>query len=204
MIQESNGKFKCAIAISGDAMEQCEHYVPELIDLLKKLADTGKVEFLGEPYGNSLASLADVEEFELQVKIHSQKIKTLFGQTPKVFRNTELIYCDEMAPMFAALGFKGAVTEGAKHILGWKSPNYVYAAATAPKLQAAAQQLQAHRRHCAPFFRHELGVISPHRRQIYGLDCSHPPRRSRLSTLCMNLDTFGELQPRETGIFQFP
>jgi len=69
------------------------------------------------------------------VKIHSDKIHELFGQRPKVLRNTELIYCDEMAPQFLELGFKGAVTEGAKHILGWKSPNYIYSAASAPKLK---------------------------------------------------------------------
>ncbi|MDE5912960.1 MAG: alpha-amylase, partial [Muribaculaceae bacterium] len=126
MINDTKGRFRCAIAISGDALEQCEQYVPQFIDLLKKLADTGKVEFLGMPYPNSLASLADADEFALQVKVHSDKINELFGQRPKVMRNTELIYSDEMAPEFVELGFKGAITDGAKHILGWKSPNYVY------------------------------------------------------------------------------
>jgi alpha-amylase len=202
MIQESNGKFKCAIAISGDAMEQCEHYVPELIDLLKKLADTGNVEFLGETYGNSLASLADVEEFELQVKLHTQKIKTMFGQTPKVFRNTELIYCDEMAPMFAALGFKGAVTEGAKHILGWKSPNYVYAAATAPKFKLLLNNAKL-TDDIARRFSDMSWESYPLTADKYMDWIAATPKEEQIINLCMNLDTFGELQPRETGIFQF-
>ena len=116
MIENTKGKFRCAISISGDALEQTEQYAPEFMDLLKKLADTGKVEFLGMPYPGSLASLIDPEEFMLQVKVHAEKIKTLFGQTVKVIRNTELIYSDEIAPLFVELGFKGCVTEGAKHI----------------------------------------------------------------------------------------
>ena len=109
--------------------------MPEFIDLLKKLADTGCVEFLAETYAHSLSSLADPEEFASQVKLHDEKIKELFGQTPKVLRNTELIYSDELAPHILSMGYKGVITEGAKHILGWKSPNYVYNAASAPKLK---------------------------------------------------------------------
>ena len=135
MIQEGKGKFKCAISITGVALEQCEQYVPEFIDLLKKLADTGKVEFLAETYAHSLSSLTEPEEFMAQVKDHEKKLNDLFGVKPKVFRNTELIYCDDLAPQIAAMGYKGVITEGAKHILGWKSPNYVYSAASAPKLK---------------------------------------------------------------------
>ena len=105
-----------ALSISGTALEQFEQYVPEFIDLLKKLADTGCVEFLAETYAHSLSSLADPEEFANQVKVHDEKIKELFGQTPKVLRNTELIYCDDLAPQILAMGYKGVITEGAKHI----------------------------------------------------------------------------------------
>ena len=85
MIQDSKGAFRCALSISGTALEQCEQYVPELIDLLKKLADTGKVEFLAETYAHSLSSLTDPDEFREQVKAHDSKIYDLFGQHPKVF-----------------------------------------------------------------------------------------------------------------------
>lgn len=135
MINENGKAFKCAISITGTAIEQLQQYVPEFIDLLKKLADTGCVEFLSETYSHSLASLQDPDEFIRQVKAHDALIYSLFGQKPKVIRNTELIYDDDIASLIASMGFKAAITEGAKHILGWKSPNYVYSAESAPKLK---------------------------------------------------------------------
>ncbi|MCD7712466.1 MAG: glycoside hydrolase family 57 protein, partial [Firmicutes bacterium] len=126
MIKSSGGKFKVAFSISGTALEQMEIYSPEVIDSFKELAATGNVEFLTETYSHSLTSLGDPEDFRLQVKKHRDKIHTLFGVKPKVFRNTELIYSDEISELVYGLGFRGMLTEGAKHILGWKSPNYVY------------------------------------------------------------------------------
>lgn len=116
-------------------LEQCQQYVPEFVDLLKKLADTGCCEFLAETYAHSLASLTDIDEFRNQVKVHDEMLKTLFNVEPKVLRNTELIYDDDLAPVIYDMGYKGCITEGAKHILGWKSPNYVYSAASQPKLK---------------------------------------------------------------------
>ena len=113
-----------------------------LLTYLKTSAATGKVEFLAETYDHSLASLADPEEFRIQVKLHSDKINELFGVKPKVLRNAELIYSDELAPQILDMGFKGCITEGAKHILGWKSPNYVYSAASAPKLKLLLKKRQ--------------------------------------------------------------
>ncbi len=202
MIKETNGKFRFSIAISGDALEQCEQYAPEFIDILKKLADTGNVEFLGMPYPNSLASVADPEEFAYQVKIHSDKIHELFGQRPKVLRNTELIYCDEMAPQFLELGFKGAVTEGAKHILGWKSPNYIYSAASAPKLKLLLDNIKL-TEDITRRFSDSNWESYPLTADKYIDWIAATPQEEQIITLCMNLDTFGELQPRETGIFQF-
>ena len=133
MIEDSKGAFKCAISVTGTALEQFEQYVPDFIDLLKTLADTGCVEFLAETNSHSLASLADPEEFAIQVRNHDAKLMRLFGQKPKVLRNTELIYCDEMAPVILDMGYKGVITEGAKHILGWKSPLYGYPSASGPR-----------------------------------------------------------------------
>ena len=110
MIEDTKGKFRCSIAISGVAIEQFEQYVPEMIDLLKKLADTGKCEFVAMPYAYSLASLTDPEEFAEQVRLHSNKLNTLIGVDPKVLRNTELIYCDEIAPQILAMGYKGVIS----------------------------------------------------------------------------------------------
>ena len=134
MIKTSGGKFKVAFSISGVALEQMEIYTPEVIDSFKELAATGNVEFLSETYAHSLASLGDPEEFKHQIEKQEDKIKTLFGVKPKVFRNTELIYSDDISAMVAEMGYKGMLTEGAKHILGWKSPNYMYNSCVAPKL----------------------------------------------------------------------
>ncbi|MDE6445184.1 MAG: glycoside hydrolase family 57 protein, partial [Muribaculaceae bacterium] len=135
MVENSNREFKCSLSISGTAIEQLQLYVPEYIDLLKKLADTGCLEILAGTYSHSLSSLEDPEEFMREVKQHSDLIKRLFGLTPKVFANTELIYDDEIATLIAAMGYKVILTEGAKHILGWKSPDYVYSAISAPDVK---------------------------------------------------------------------
>ncbi|MDE6295063.1 MAG: glycoside hydrolase family 57 protein, partial [Muribaculaceae bacterium] len=135
MVKNTNGAFKCAIDISGTAIEQLQLYVPEFIDTLKKLADTKCVEFLSGTYAHSLASLEDPEEFMREVKMHDDLIHNLFGVKPKVFANTELIYDDDTALLIAAMGFGACLTEGAKHILGWKSPNYLYCSAAAPQLK---------------------------------------------------------------------
>lgn len=202
MIESTNGKFRCALSISGIALEQFEQYVPEFIDLLKKLADTGHVEFLAETYAHSLSSLVDPEEFALQVKSHDEKIFELFGQHPKVLRNTELIYCDEMAPMIHELGYKGCVTEGAKHILGWKSPNYVYSAATCPKLKLLLKNDKLSDDISFRFSNHEWDAY-PLTADKYIDWIANTPAEEQVINLFMSLETFGEIQPRESGIFQF-
>ncbi|MGC3977191.1 MAG: glycoside hydrolase family 57 protein [Paludibacteraceae bacterium] len=135
MIRATNGKFKCAFSISGVALEQLEQYAPDVIDSFKELAKTGAVEFLAETYAHSPASVYDSDEFERQVKQHAKKIDELFGKRPTVFRNSELIYSDEIGEVVLKLGFKTMLIEEAKHVLGWKSPNCVYSHAYLPKLK---------------------------------------------------------------------
>lgn len=202
MIEESKGAFRCALSITGTALEQFEQYVPEFIDLLKKLAATGKVEFLAETYAHSLSSLADPEEFASQVKMHDDKIFELFGVRPKVLRNTELIYCDEMAPQILDMGYKGVITEGAKHILGWKSPNYVYSAATAPKLKLLLKNSKLSDDISFRFSNPEWDAY-PLTADKYIDWIANTPADEQIINLFMNLETFGELQNRDTGIFQF-
>ena len=125
-VTKQKGKFKLAFSITGSALEQFDRYAPEVIDSFRKLAETGCVEFLCETYNHSLASLASKQEFEHQVLKHKAAVEQYFGVTPKTFRNTELIYSDSIGAMVAELGFKTMLTEGARHIMGWKSPNYVY------------------------------------------------------------------------------
>lgn len=202
MIEASKGKFRCAISITGTALEQCEQYVPEFVDLLKKLAHTGCVEFLAETYAHSLSSLVDPEEFALQVKAHSDKLHELFGVTPKVFRNTELIYSDEIAPQILAMGYKGVITEGAKHILGWKSPNYVYTSASAPKLKMLLKNSKLSDDIAFRFSNTEWDSY-PLTADKYVDWIASTPAEEQIVNLFLNLETFGEMQSRETGIFQF-
>ena len=129
-IEEQKGAFKVAFSITGTALEQFDRYCPEVLDSFKKLAATGCVEFLSETYYHSLSSLASESEFKHQVAKHKEAIEKYFGVTPTTFRNTELIYSDSIANMVGDLGFKTILTEGAKHVLGWQSPNYLYKAPT--------------------------------------------------------------------------
>ena len=137
MARKSDGAFKVALSLSGVGLEQLERYAPQVIDLLQELNETGCVEFIAEPYSHGLASLAPNGErsFREEVKRQVNKINQLFGQKPKVFRNSSLIYDDEIGGMVADMGFNGILTEGAKHILGWKSPHYLYHCALNPNLK---------------------------------------------------------------------
>jgi alpha-amylase len=126
IIRSSNGKFRCAFTISGVTLEQLEQYAPEVIDSFRELAQTGSIEFLAEPYAHSLASVFDANEFERQVTMHADKIEALFGKRPTAFFNAELIYSDEIGELVSKMGYKTMMIDEAKHIMGWKSPNYVY------------------------------------------------------------------------------
>ena len=203
MIKDTKGKFKVAYSISGVALEQMELYVPEVIDSFKELAKTGCVEFLAETYSHSLSSLMEEgNEFELQVKQHADKIQSLFDVKPRVFRNTELIYSDEIGDRVANLGFKGIITEGAKHILGWKSPNYLYCRASNPRLNIL-------------FKNFKLSDDITFRFSDWGWDqypltadkfmdwIAGTPESEKIVNLFMNYETFGELQGAQTGIFDF-
>ena len=137
MARESEGAFKVALSLSGVGLEQLERYAPQVIDLLQELNETGCCEYIAEPYSHGLASLAPNGEqsFRDEVKRQVEKINQLFGQKPKVFRNSSLIYDDEIGGLVADMGFKGILTEGAKHILGWKSPHYLYHCVQNPNLK---------------------------------------------------------------------
>lgn len=135
MAKNNDKYFKVALSLSGVGLEQLEMHAPKVIDLLNELNETGCVEFLCEPYSHGLSSLANEECFREESLRMKAKIKELFGQTPKVFRNSSLIYSNDIGAQVAAMGFKGMLTEGAKHILGWKSPHYIYNCALNPNLK---------------------------------------------------------------------
>lgn len=135
MLKEHPGFFKVAFSLSGVGMEQLEIHAPQVLEKLQELNQTGCVEFLAEPYSHGLASLANEGSFAKEVKRQCQKMKEYFGKEPKVLRNSSLIYSDDIGAQAAQMGFKGMLTEGARHVLGWKSPHYVYNCALAPNLK---------------------------------------------------------------------
>ena len=202
MIKSNKGEFKCAICISGTAIEQLQMYEPECIERLRQLADTGCVEFLSGTYSHSLAALEDPEEFIREVKAHDDLVYRLFGQKPKVFANTELIYDDDIAMLVASMGFKTVLTDGAKHILGWKSPNYVYRAATAPDLKLLLTNDKLSDDISMNFNNPEWDeyplTADKYINWIAGL-----PNEEQVVNILMSMDTFGTFLPAGTGIFEF-
>ncbi len=135
LIERYGDDFKVAFSISGMALEQFKAFEPKVIESFQKLANTGSVEFLAETWAHSLASLKSKKEFEAQVSMHEQAIWDLFGQKTVSFRNTELIFSNDIAKMVNDMGYKTMLTEGAKHILGWRSPNKLYTSAEVPALR---------------------------------------------------------------------
>lgn len=202
MIKNSNGEFKCAISISGIAIEQLQMYVPEYIDKLRQLSETGCVEFLSGTYSHSLSSLEDPEEFIREVKAHDDLIYRLLGQKPKVFANTALIYDDDIAMLVASMGFKTTLTDGAKHILGWKSPNYVYRAATAPSLKLLLTNDKLADDVSMNFNNPEWDEY-PLTADKYVNWIASLPEEEQVVNLHMSMDTFGSFLPAGTGIFEF-
>lgn len=202
MIRESNGAFKCAISVSGTALEQLQLYVPEVIDRLKHLAETECVEFLAGTYAHSLASLEDPEEFMREVKLESDLITRTLGIKPKTFANTELIYDDDIATMVSHMGFKACLTAGAKHVLGWKSPNYVYCAASAPKLKLLLTNDKLSD-DIARNFNNPEWPEYPLNADKYMDWIAALPQEEQVVNLYFSMDTFGSFLPASTGIFQF-
>jgi len=202
LINKHKGKFKVAYSISGIAMDQFRLYAPEVLESFKKLADTGHVEFLAETYAHSLCSLKGKDEFRKQVKAHEALINEHFGQKPKVFRNTELIYSDEIGAMVADMGYKAMLTEGAKHILGWKSPNYLYCNAINPKLKLLLKNYKLSD-DIAFRFSNKGWPEYPLTAEKYVKWLNQAPDSEEVINLFMDYETFGEHQWEETGIFEF-
>jgi alpha-amylase len=202
LIKKFGKKFRVSFSISGIALEQMEKFTPEVIDSFKKLASTGSVEFLTETYGHSLASLKSKSEFFRQVKLHEAKIKTLFGVKPKAFRNTELIYNDDIGNLIFELGYNTVITEGPKHILGWKSPNLLYCSATNPKVKLLMKNFQMSDDIAFRFSVRNWSEWPLTAEKFTGwLNALGP--KTEVVNLFMDYETFGENQKKETGIFDF-
>lgn len=203
LVQKYNGKFKVAFSLSGTFLDQMEAYAPDVLESFQKLVATGHVELLNETYTHSLAALKSKEEFTRLVKKHQEKIKELFnGYTPKVFRNTELIYSDQIGAMVAELGYEAVLTEGAKHILGWKSPNYVYTNAIEPKLKVLLKNFLLSD-DIAFRFSNKTWADYPLTTDKFINWINAIPKEEQVINLFMDYETFGEHQWAETGIFEF-
>ena len=202
LIKEYGTAFKVSFSISGTALEQLQQYAPEVIQGFRQLAKSGCVEFLAETYSHSLASLGNREEFVRQVKRHSEAIELLFGQKPQTFRNSELIYSDGIGEMAADMGFTTLMTEGAKHILGWKSPNYMYCSAKNPKLKLLLRNFRLSDdiafRFSTPGWPEWPMTAEKFTGWLNGIE-----PREEVVNVFIDYETIGERQWKETGIFEF-
>ena len=203
IIKKYEGKFKVAFSISGSAIDQLEMHTPEVIRSFQELAQTGQVEFLAETYSHSLASLSeDTDEFELQVKRHSAAIKELFGKKPVTFRNTSLIYSDKIGKRVADLGFKTMLTDGAKHVLGWKSPNFVYKNALDENLNLLLKNSKLSDDIAIRFSDRNWSEY-PLTSEKYADWVSHSLQDTEVLNLFMNYEVIGHYNRAESGIFDF-
>ena len=201
-IKRGKGKFKVAFSISGSALEQFQRFAPDVIDSFRALAETGCVEFLCETYYHSLASLASPSEFEHQVLKHKKTIEDLFGVTPTAFRNTELIYSNAIGEEVYNLGFKTMLTEGARHIMGWQSPNFVYSCDTQPKLRLLLRNYGLSD-DIAFRFSNQGWDMWPLTAEKYLAWVKDSAKDDDIVNLFMDYETFGEHQSAASGIFDF-
>jgi len=202
LLKKHKTKFKINFSISGTAIEQMELYAPEVLSSFKELSDTGNVEFLAETYAHSLVSMYNKDDFIAQVEEHSALIKKHFNQTPKVFRNTELIYDNLIGETIAEMGFKAMITEGAKHILGWKSPNKLYYNVLKPELKLILKNYKLSD-DIAFRFSDKSWNEYPLTAEKFASWIKDLDEDQEVVNLFMDYETFGEHQKAETGIFEF-
>lgn len=202
LVRKYKGDFKVAFSITGIVLEQMETHCPEVIDGFKRLADTGCVEFLNETYYHSLAFLFSRREFKDQVELHKRKIRKLFGQTPRTFRNTELIYNDDLAREVEKMNYKVILAEGADQVLGWRSPNFVYRPDGCLKLKLLLKNYRlsddvAFRFSDRKWKEFPL-VADKYAHWIHQINKS-----GDVVNLFLDYETFGEHQWEDMGIFDF-
>lgn len=202
MIRTSNGKFRCSFSISGIILEQLEMHAPEVIDSFKELSKTGNIEFLAEPYAHSLSSIFDSNEFIRQVKMHSDKIESLFGRRPTTFFNAELIYSDEIGELVSKMGYKIMMVDEAKHVLGWKSPNYVYTHAYIPKLKLLVRNNKFSDDIAFQFSKTNWNDY-PLTAEKFVDWIEKMPEEENVINLGMGYEVFGLTQTVHSGIFEF-
>jgi alpha-amylase len=201
LIEQYKGDFRVSFSITGTAIDQMQAYCPEALDTFKQLAKTGCVEFISETYYHSLSALYDVDEFKAQVLLHKQKIQSVFGTTPTIFRDTELIYDDRIGRIVAEMGYKGVIAEGADDILGWRSPNFLYNVPdTGLKLLLKNYRLSDD---IAFRFSNRGWAEWPLSADKFASWVHQVSGNGDTVNLFMDYETFGEHQWADTGIFEF-
>lgn len=202
MAKDSGGYFKVALSVSGVALEQLEIHAPAVIDLLHQLNETGCCEFLAEPYSHGLSSLANNDCFREEVMRQAKKVRQLFGKAPQVFRNSSLLYSDEIGAEVATMGFKGMLTEGAKHILGWKSPHYVYHCSMAPSLKLLLRDFKLSDDISLRFSNSDWSEYPLFADKYIGWIVSLP-QEEQVINIFMELGALGIAQPLSSNILEF-
>ena len=202
LIREFDGAFRVAYSISGIALEQMEQFAPAALESFQELARTGHVEFLAETYSHSLSSLISPRKFKDQIKVHVKAVEQYFGQKPKTFRNTELIYSDTIGEMVGGMGFTTMLTEGARHIMGWKSPDYLYVNALNPKLKLLLRNFRLSD-DIAFRFSNKSWADWPLTAEKYAGWIAGALEKDDIVNIFMDYESFGEHQPASSGIFDF-
>jgi alpha-amylase len=199
LIRKYKGKFKAAFSITGTVLDQFVAYAPEVLRSFQELVKTGSVELLTETDDHSLAFLYSKEEFKKQVAIHDEKLEKFFGVKPKIFRNTELVYSNDLAAAVSELGYDAVLLEGADHILGWRSPNYVYSPVEA-KAKLLLRNYQLSDDIAFRFSNKSWGEYPLTAEKFVEWIAKSD---GDVVNLYMDYETFGEHQWADSGIFEF-
>lgn len=202
MTRDYKGMFKCAFSVSGVTLELLEQYAPEVIDLLQDLSQTGQVEFLAEPYGHGFSSIMDAEAFREETLLLSEKIASLFGMRPKVFANSCLMYSDDIGEQIGDMGFIGILGEGARHVLGWKSPHFLYQSNRNPALRVLLRDYRLSE-DIAYNFGNPAWSEYPLYAETFAQWIDNLPEEEQVVTLSLELCALGIFQPLSTHILDF-
>ncbi|MCR5394473.1 MAG: glycoside hydrolase family 57 protein [Bacteroidales bacterium] len=196
MIRQSHNEFKVALSISGVAMEQFEMYCPEFLDCVRELVATGCCELCCETFSHCLSSLVNVDDFKIQVDLHRKIIYETFRYEPRTFVNTGLIYNDEIGAEVASMGFRGIITEGTKHVLGWRSPNFMYTTTASKDVGLLFRNTKLSEDICQNF---QGGLDA----DTYTSWIAGGPEQETVCVVAMNFDVIGGIHPASSGIFEF-
>lgn len=198
---EQNPSFKLSLSITGTVIEQLERWSPETLASFQALTNTGRVEIVGETYHHSLAFFYSRAEFEMQVDMHRRKVQEVFGQTPTVFRNTELAYNNDLAYWADKAGYKGILAEGWDAVLDWRSPNYVYRPTYTDNIRLLMKNYKL-----SDDIAFRFGDRQWAQWPLTADKFSHWLSEEQNATnfnLFMDYETFGEHQWEESGVFKF-